>query len=249
MTMFTFLGCSFTVGVGLDHEKDDFFNYTNLVSTQFDAQVNNLAISGNSNYRIFIAAINELLFSKSDILFVQWSALNRLWLYPSPDTELMLSLQVENDYNYRGLLFSKKELQKVSDCYHLLNHDYHNLLEIINYSKILQSLTTDTRIVFINGLLPWTVDISKLDTANNYSKKLSAYSKEILDFDNRNDIELNKFFTKLNLAVNSLDQHRWVNMFESFKDTAIDAGNDNRHPGPNSHQLYANKIINYLNNY
>ena len=35
-------------------------------------------------------------------------------------------------------------------------------------------------------------------------------------------------------------------MFDSFQSNVIDFGNDNQHPGPESHKLYANQIINYL---
>jgi hypothetical protein len=249
MKKFTFIGCSITKGVGLPNEEHDENNYANLIGKHFNAKVKNLSKGGNSNYNIFITALNELLYTKPDVLFLQWSALNRLWLYPGPDTQLFLSHSIEHDYNYRGLFFSQKELKKLADSYHLLNHDYHNLMVIVNYSKILESVaTTDTQIVFINGLIPWTSDIASSDTINDYSKNLSAYSKEILDFDTRNDVELNEFYTNLHLAVNSLQSDKWVNMFDSLYDITIDIGNDNLHPGIESHKHYASMIINYLKN-
>lgn len=247
MTTFTFVGCSLTVGIGLEHEKDDPNNYTNLVANHYKAQVKNLAVGGNSNYNIFISALTEILFSKSDILFVQWSALNRLWVYPGPNTQLFLSSYIKFDYAYRDLFFSKKELQQLANAYHLLNHDYHNIIELINYSNILESVARDkTKIVFINGLIPWTKEICDLSTTMNYATKLSKYTKEILDFNTRDDVELDEFFTNLHLAVNSLQSDKWVNMFDSLNDNAVDTGNDNLHPGPKSHHLFANKIINYL---
>ena len=123
MTTFTFVGCSFTVGIGLELEKTDLDNYANIVSKNFNAQVNNLAGGGNSNYNIFMSALNELLYSKQDKLFVQWTSLNRLWLYPGPDTTISLSHTIVDDYKYKDLFFSKKDLQKVSDIYHLLNQN------------------------------------------------------------------------------------------------------------------------------
>ena len=35
-------------------------------------------------------------------------------------------------------------------------------------------------------------------------------------------------------------------MFDSMTKTLIDFGTDNEHPGPKSHQQYAEMIINYL---
>lgn len=246
MKNFTFIGCSITKGVGLDKEELNKNNYANIVSTHFNAETSNLASRGNSNYNIFMSALNELLYSTQDKLFVQWTSLNRLWLYPGPDTTLSLSHTIVNDYRYRDLFFSRKDLQKAADIYHLLNHDYCNLVTLINYSRILESIGKD-KIVFINGLVPWTKDINDTNTSKNYSQNLSQYFKEILEFDSRDDVELDKFFNELSIKIKNLTQDKWVNMFDSFQDNIVDFGNDNQHPGPNSHKLYANQIINYLN--
>lgn len=249
--LFTFVGCSFTVGVGLDHEKDDSANYTNIVAKKYNAEVNNLSIGGNSNYNIFITALNEILFNAPDKIFVQWSALNRLWVYPGPDTQLALSHTIKEDYNYRDIYYSKKQLQELTNAYHILNHDSERLLNLINYCNILTRINNchkinNCQIIFINGLVPWTEEISDKNTATNFSDNLSEYSKEILEFDTRNDDELNKFFNKLNVAVTSLDNRYWVNMFNSLQNQAVDVGNDNLHPGIESHHRYADMIIKYI---
>jgi hypothetical protein len=242
---FTFIGCSFTVGVGLLLEKDDPNNYTNIVANNYNANITNLAVGGNSNYNIFITTLNEIVFNQPDKIFVQWSVLNRLWIYPGPDTELTLSHTIKDDYKYCDIYYSKKQLQELTNAYHILNHDYKNLITLINYCNILTRIS-DCQIIFINGLLPWTQEISDKNTATNFSDNLSAYSKELLEFDTRDDDELNKFFSKLNVAVTSLDKRYWVNMFNSLQNQAIDLGNDNAHPGIKSHQRYADMIIKYI---
>jgi hypothetical protein len=248
---FTFIGCSFTVGVGLEFEKNDPDNYANIISKKYNAITNNIAIGGNSNYNIFIAALNEILFNTPDKIFVQWSALNRLFLYPGPDIELPLSHTiVDNDYEYRNIFYSKKELQKFTDTYHILNHDYNNLLVLINYCKILTEISKDkTQLIFINGMLPWTDEIVDKNVPKNFNEKLSNYTKEILDFDSRDDNELLDFFTRLNIAVTELDQTLWVNIFNSMANNKPDLGIDNAHPGPKSHRQYADMIINYIEEY
>jgi len=247
---FTFVGCSFTVGEGLKLEKSDTSNYVNLVGKHYSASINNLAVGGNSNYNIFITALNEILFDPPDKIFVQWSSLNRLWLYPAPDTKLRLSHIIKDDYVYRNMFYSKKELQKFTDTYHILNNDYHNILTLINYCKILTKITKNkTQLIFINGLVPWTREILSLDTMNDFSKKLSNYTKEILEFESRDDIELIDFFTKLNKNICELPQSKWVNMFDSMLKILIDVGTDGEHPGPKSHKLYADMIINYIEEY
>jgi hypothetical protein len=244
---FTFVGCSFTVGEGLALEKSDPDNYTNLIANRYSATVNNLAVSGNSNYNIFITAVNEILFNTPAKIFVQWSALNRLWVYPGINTKLGLTHTIKFDYKYRNIFYSKKELQKFTDTYHILNHDYNNLITLINYCNILTEISKNkTQLIFINGLLPWTSEMLSSDTMVNFSKNLSNYTKEILEFDSRDDTELLEFFTKLNIAVSSLNQSLWINMFDSMIRSSIDTGTDNIHPGPKSHALYADMIINYI---
>ena len=44
------------------------------------------------------------------------------------------------------------------------------------------------------------------------------------------------------------DQRLWINLEESMRKMQIDfAPVDNIHPGPKTHQIVADKIINYLN--
>jgi len=240
---FTFTGCSFTLGEGLELEKADRQNYCNLVGSHYLADVHNLGEKGNSNYNIFMSALNELLYNKPDMVFVQWSGLNRQWLYPGPHTHLIISAEPQSDYTYRDLKLSRSQLQFFADQYQLLNHDYHNTLEMVRYSNVLAKLGNVT---FINGLLPWQKDIANLTSLSDPAKCFSKYTKNLLDFDTRDDKELTDFFIKLFEAVSTLDHKLWVNMFDSMYTNIIDTGTDDRHPGPKSHQQYADTIINYL---
>lgn len=244
---FTFTGCSMTVGKGLEFKKDSPDNYTNIVSNHFDSTVTNLAVEGNSNYNIFMSALNEITFNDPDILFVQWSGLNRLWVYPGPDTELIMSNVAHAEYKYRDIHFSKLELQNFIDIWHMLNHDYKNILDIINYCNILAKVGQQkTRVVFINGLLPWTKELAELTTVCNFAENLSAYTRELLDFETRSDDELLATFKHLYNEISKLDKTLWVNQFSSMLDLRVDFGDDNLHPGVKSHSEYATMIINYL---
>lgn len=245
---FTFVGCSFTSGTGLDLEKDDDKNYVRIISNHYGADVKNVSKPGNSNYDIFMSALQELVTEPPDTLFVQWTGLNRVWLYPSPTTELFLSHIITEDFIYRDVTYSKFDLQKFSNQYHLLNHDYHNLLVLIDYCNIIKRVATNTKVVFINGLIPWTEEICNIDTINDYSKNLSAYTKTLLEFDSTDDAELNQIFTKLYTHIINTDRLCWVNMFNSMLELQVDRGNDNMHPGEESHKVYADMIINYLEN-
>jgi len=247
MQKFTFTGCSFTVGVGLPDEKTDPTNYTNLISAHCNAQSNNLAVGGNSNYNIFMAAVNALLFDTPDILFVQWSELNRHWLYPGPCIKLPIAGQEMEELIGIDQYFTKDKLQKFSDQFRLLNHDFHNLLSVANYCKILQTLAANKcQVVFINGLLPWTKEIKYKQSATDPAKYFSKYTKSLLTIDQLPDQDIVKHFTQLTEAVGTLDKTLWSNMFDSMMCNVIDRGLDNIHPGPESHKKYASMIINHL---
>ena len=244
---FTFIGCSFTVGEGLPLEKKDPSNYVNILTRHYQATTINLSEGGNNNQNIFMVALNEIVFNAPDKIFVQWSGVNRLLLRPGPDTVLKILQTIKNDYKYRDIVIPKKDLQKFANIYHLLNHDYNNLMTIINYSKLLTEISKNkTQLIFINGLIPWTEDILNMETLSDMSGKLSDYYKKVLEFDSRNDNELIRFFTNLNLAFSELDQSLWVNMFSSMVKLQVDYGTDDLHPGIKSHKLYADMIIKYL---
>lgn len=245
-TTITFVGCSFTVGVGLDLEKDDPGNYTNIIKTDFDSTIKNIAKGGNSNYNIFISALNELADNPPDYLVVQWTALNRLWLYPGPDTELYIGYTVEQDYNYRSLYFSKENLQNFSDMFHLLNHDYKNILTLVDYCKLINKMSNGTKVVYVNGLLPWSRDMFDKKSIENPHSNFSDYNKSILDFDTRDDDELQILFTRLTDKLMELDESQWVNLNESMMAMQADFGSDRMHPGYKSHKTYAETIISYL---
>lgn len=238
---YVFTGCSLTVGEGLDGEKFDKNNYCNLIADHFSAECINLAHKGNSNYRIFMAALNEILTNKADRVFVQWSGLSRHWLFPGPDTRLTVPL-TDEDYFYKDIHLSKQQIRMFNDQFLILNHDYQNLLTIINYSNILASLGNVT---FINGMIPWTDDIINF-SHNMPLDTLSSYTKSMIDFDSRGDAEIYKFLTDLSESVSSLDQSLWVNMFAPLVKIKIDLGNDNAHPGIKSHIKFANTIIKHL---
>lgn len=239
---FTFVGCSFTYGVGLESQED---TYANQVARYFNADIANLGKGGNSNYNIFLTALNEILFGTSDKIFVQWSAFNRVWLYPGPDSELGIMAIVKDDFRYRDIYFSKSELQDFGNKWNLLNHDYKRIFDVIMYCKMLEKVSNG-QVVFINGLLPWTEDLLSDNPINDYESDLSSYSKKILDFENRSDSELDLLITKIKTHSQQLNKKLWVNCFNSFMKNRIDVGTDNQHPGIESHKQYAEWIITYL---
>jgi hypothetical protein len=245
---FTFCGCSLTAGDGLSLEKNDPNNYSNLVSANYNANVKNIAKKGSSNYDIFIAGVNEILFNTPDILFLQWTGLNRHLMHPSLYIEFpIINQDSVTEIKHLDIQFSKKFLKKFVDQFLLLNHNYHNILALINYCKILEKISENkSKIVMINGLLPWTEELIRKDACDDPVNSFSLYTQRLLSVHNLPDEDIKLFFNKIHYGLEEIEKNNWVNMFNSLSKQKIDLGNDNRHPGPKSHQLYANTIITYL---
>ena len=247
-----FNGCSFTVGEGFPEQQRDQYIYDRLLSQRFNFESTNVAVGGSSNYTIFMRSAAEIVSNKYDLVFTQWTALNRVWFYPGPDTEFFTNDQRSPDYNYRDLYLNTNQKKTFCDTILLMNHDYNNILELVDYCTILTRLAelNSTKLVFINGILPWQDDLSK-PLGTDLSSSLSAYTKSILDFENRSDDEIIKFFTKLQTKFTKLDQSLWANLFTSFakKAAVTDTGPLGHHPGIASHQWMANTIAEHMISY
>ena len=242
-----FNGCSFTVGEGFFAQQRDQYIYDRLLTKQFGFDSTNVAIGGSSNHTIFMRSAREILSNKYDLVITQWTALNRIWLSPGPDTVFFTNDQLIPDYRYRDLYLSASEKKTFCNTLLLMNHDYNNIMELIDYCNILSALadTTSIKVIFVNGLVPWQKDLV-CPLSNDLGQSLSKYTKSILDFDHRPDSEIIEFFTKLQTKFQNLDQSKWSNLFTSFRSCTSDKGPQGHHPGPISHKWMADNISDYL---
>lgn len=243
-----FNGCSFTWGEGFAESDRNLCVYDRLLTKQFNWASDNIAQKGSSNYQIFMRSAQCLIQNQHDIVFTQWSGLNRIWLSPGPETFYFNNDQQYPDFRYRDIYIDRAAKKKLNQLLLILNHDYQNILDLVDYCNILANLakTNSTRIVFINGLVPWTDDLIN-PLSNDLDKSLSCYSKEILDFDNRPDKEVVDYFSVLQKKVATMERQNWVNLFDSFQSNAVDTAADGYHPGKLSHTWMADKITNYIN--
>tara|TARA_R110000868_G_scaffold379954_1_gene645948 strand:- start:140 stop:913 length:774 start_codon:yes stop_codon:yes gene_type:complete len=245
-----FNGCSFTWGEGFPADLREQFIYDRIISKKFNFNRTNIAKSGSSNYIIFMKTAQALKEKQYDIMFVQWSALNRLWLSPGPEAWYNVAVNEQiTEYRYRDFYLGKKQKLIFEQTIAMINHDYQNILDLITYCDILINLASvnSSKIVFINGLVPWQNDIHN-DLGIDLSASLSNYTKEILDFDHRDDEEIILYFNKLKQKFTELDQSKWVNLFDAFFSNVIDHAPEDNHPGIKSNSLMADKISNYLIN-
>lgn len=242
-----FVGCSFTFGDGFDPDDRDPYIYPTVIADRFMFDPTNLSVSGASNHMIFLKSADAIKSKKYDIVVCQWTALNRLWLSPGPNTWYYTTGDSKEEFIYRDIQLSSKDKIELENKILLLNHDYQNIIDLIDYVNILDDLAQlhNIKIIHINGLVPWQNDLTNTNALNDFDL-MSAYTKEILDFDNRDDKEISALLQQLQLKFSTLDTNNWVNLFDAFQNNMVDLGPQGHHPGIQSHLLMADKLDNYL---
>ena len=229
--MIYFGGCSITMGAGYPEQQQDPKIYANVVASAMHTHADNQAEGGSSNLKIFTRAAKALLDRAHDAYFVQWSALHRHWVYPSPKQGFYIGSYADN-----GLADQSFVAQ-----YQLLNHDYSNIMSVIDYTRILQQMADDAScdIWFVNGMLPWTEEMLAGDDTSQYAQQLyqGLSNQETQDFKQRlqNNLEL-------------VDWNQWINPWTSIADMQSDNAPLDTHPGPDTHATLAKMILEIINN-
>jgi hypothetical protein len=215
-----FGGCSITMGAGFDQEKLDSRIYANLVGN-----ADNNAEGGSSNLKIFTQTAKALLDRRHTVYFVQWSALHRHWVYPSPKHGFYIGSYADQNLTDKNFVAQ----------YQLLNHDYSNIMSLIDYTRILQQMADDAGrdIWFINGMIPWTEDMLVGGPPSKYAKSLYR------DLDN---IETTDFEERLRNNLELIDWNQWINPWHSIQSMQQDNAPLDDHPGPQTHKKIANMI-------
>lgn len=226
-----------------DNDLDQ--TWPHIITQTFMFDSDNLAVSGASNHMIFMLACEAIRSKKYDIVFAQWTALNRIWLSPGPNTWYYATGDGKDQFDYRDMHLTAKEKKQLEERLLLLNHDYQNICYLVDYVNILNDLAQlhGVKIAHVNGMVPWQADLMVDDRDFNI---ISDYSRQLLDFDHRNDDEIEELYSQLKTKISTLDRSCWVNIFDSFQSNMKDVGPLGHHPGPVSHLEMAKKVANFL---
>ena len=227
--MYSFCGCSNTYGIGVEPDEA----YPSLLKGT------NYAQPGASNAYIFYQALTALE-DNNDTIFVQWSSPGRCWFHLSDKFRF---------YTRKGstppiAAIPASTLDLFITVYKLLDADFNQYHYLNKHIKILNSLAAKLRkqIFYINGHL----HIDALFFDNTIPSDLSTIAqgtKTVIDFDNLTDVDIIEMIKKIQhyFSVTSIKQ--WVDIDRIER---VDVGSDNLHPGPKSHRLLADKIVNFL---
>ena len=220
---FHFNGCSITQGAGFTDGGNDTRIYPNLVS---DDHIND-ANGGSSNLKIFLHSSKAILDNLADVYIVQWSALHRHWVYPAPDQGIMFAETKLGDSKTREGDPNPLFLSKMIAQYQLLNHDYGNIMQLIDFCRILQdqAKSHNVQLLFINGLVTWSDQV-------DYIKEL------VRDADSDHD----RFVEQMQNNMELVDWDKWIDPFNNMYERRLDEAEDNLHPGPQTHKQIAKLI-------
>lgn len=256
----SFVGCSFTSGVGLLGGCQDENLWVNmLVHNLFNSyEVFNLGKGGANNHDIFLTTLDTISSISPQYLFVSWTELYRTCVNPGVETFATKSYWGENADLWPitvnpNITYPVSYLKNIRDRFFDLQHPHYEIVKILMYSKIIANLCqlTGTNVFFINSLLPWDQHFFKtVDLSSNSPTATTEYTQKILQLDTRNDCEYKKLYYKIHNDYKNLlsaTHNKWLNLDRSFqKFFYIDLGLDNRHPGIESNRLFANFLIQQL---
>jgi len=250
MKTIAFFGGSNLIGVGYPDGIDSKDIYPNIIAGQ-GYSIKNYGIAGASSYEIFLTCMYHLAQTTSpDIVFIEWNMLTRHRFYPAPEVKLSVSAEVTMPDSWSHCVpIPKKQIEKFQKILLLLDGEYHRMLTLLTYCEIIQNICKlkNIELIMISGNILWTEDLFKPHTnESDLSSSLSDYSKELLDFDNRNDSEILSLLLELRQHFNLLDLEKWVWVFENVPLLTVDQAPLDAHPGPKTMKIIADRIINFL---
>jgi lysophospholipase L1-like esterase len=243
-------GCSFTYGGRLVEDRRITAAWPGQLAEIIDnSDVDNIAFSGSSNLEIFLRTLRQIQQQHYDLIIVQWSVFRRHWFEPNLDRVYICTGGVEEnfqDWSGNTIYLSAAERKQFHNTLMMLTGDYRESIDVITFCNTLKSLMKpEQHVVFVNGLVPWGKDLIQLDDPTDMHKSMSKFTRDMLEFDFKDDQEIQKYYQELNNKLLPL-QNDWINMTDPWRKNLIDPPTDNLHPGEKSHRWMAEKIKQYL---
>ena len=252
-----FGGCSVVQGVGLPSLDQDTDNFTNIVGNALGGYVNNIAIRGNSNERIFVETVHEATKNLYDLIIVCWTSYPRHVIWPGLELyscrrSLTPSAKQLAEHNGNDISWSSAQFEKIRQWFMLLTHDHYHILDICRYVNVLKSLVESQggKIYFVNTLATWDhgyfEQFEQLSNTVVKPEMLTDYTNQLLNSDHRDDEQINSLFhlmAKDYQQAGGIMPNDWINLYQALEPLKIDLGNDNEHPGPLSHKKYAEILL------
>lgn len=255
-----FCGCSYVQGIGLDLEKSDPRLWVNILHQGIPelsvTELHNAGTGGSTNEEIFLSAINQILQGQCKYLFVAWTSLKRLKVNPSVElysTQVYMERKSIDDVKINpNTTIPGSYIENIRDRFFDLTHIHYDLLKILQYTTILDSLASrfNINIFFVNSLLPVDTNyFSRVSTESRLPSDTTMFTQNLLNLKTRDDKEYFEIYDKIHLDYKNTGSLlcNWINLDHGFRTHFyLDQGNDNLHPGPISNQHFADFLLKKL---
>lgn len=250
MNTIAFFGGSIPAGIGYSDEKKSKLIYPNLIANKGYTTFN-FSKQGAGNYEIFLSCCNFLANNYSDIVVIEWNTFHRFWFYPKFDFELFIGASgfTLDEKLKSNLGLSVSELKKFQKYLLMLNGEYKSIITLLDYCFILQDYARlkNIQLVMINGNTPWTDKVfQNPEKIKDIFLETDDFTKNLLASENLNDEEVFYWWSKIYQKYKKLNLDNWVCFFENLLTYQIDSAPLDEHPGPMSHKIYAEKILNQI---
>jgi hypothetical protein len=238
MTLLT-AGCSFSSGWGFE---DPTHTWTHKISQKLGMPLHNVAETAASNQDIFLSVLKKQ-HQLYDIKLVQWTALNRITVSPSPINPKVI-LSFHNAYLEQAAPeFTQNEIKTFVQMLAVLNQDWKHFFDLVDMIEILQN---DPSVYFINGLLPWDSEFFFKHWLLPFDDR-NLFLTSLLQLDEFDDSAAQKFLNQVIQARDRIDQSRWINLTNSWQSSKLDVvSTTDSHPGLLSQNYFAEKIYNFI---
>lgn len=252
-------GCSFSAE---EHsgwlEKNKHFHYPNVLKAETDWNITNVALAGCCNREIALRTVEACLHQKPDLALVQWTNLNRAWVYEEgtvDDYTILLPGAVTGKVtdSYLANEFHKIWVSSYQNYYMFLKHWLEDQILLqtffqhnnIQYAFVRGFPNFVSELEHLVTQLP-AVDISRLD--------IHASIKNMLHFDNNpDDYLLKKLLTLIELYL-KIDKAQCIGYNNSsscyglvynYKEIS-DVADDGSHPGKLANRSIADQILDFV---
>lgn len=256
MKRILFSGCSFVSGYALEDEHRNPGHFSRILANNlFDKNytIDNIAVDGYSNQRIFLDSAASLIKNQYDYAFVCWTSYPRYYCWVGLETYNVEQCFTPNmsqarDLNTNDISWKEKDIIKIGNSLLLLNHGHYEIRDLVSYVNVLISVAnnTKTKIFFVNNILPFDQGYFDHIDGSIIPSMLTKYTNELLNSHNRDDAEINELYHMMHrhyVEKGGINEKHWLNLYQNFFNMRVDFADDNEHPGLNSHKLFADLLI------
>lgn len=243
------VGCSMTMGYGLQKETQDPKLWVNQIFDGIsETKIYNFSEIGRNNQWIFHETVSAMLRQKNyyDIVIVGWSAIPRYFFHVGLElysTHTMLS-NFDININNHGTI-SGKWLERIGNDLRKIHNDHWDIVELVKYVNVLIALhetSPNKKIFFVNTLSPWCrnyFDFKKISVPSD----LDLYKQNLLQAETRDDQETLALYQMIHehySRYGGIRESHWLNLYDSLKSMQIDnVSATDFHPGYQSQEKYA----------